>query len=231
MKKLFIALILFLSLVSFAQADNLTRRITYELGKVEGSIPQINMLIKKGEKVQAREMVEEALKQMEQIEAYQKEASINGEEIDEEELLISQAQETKRFLINKAAQLKNAIGVYIDCDASIFGNAYSLVDEIQGQLADIGCSFLEDKEQADWVVTIHASSREGNKMTTGSFSTYFCYVDLKLSIDKMANGKRVYQNAYNEKGGDTRNFEYAAKEAYQEIISEITPIIKEQITK
>lgn len=231
MKKLFIILISTLSLVSFTQADNLTRLISYELGKVEGSIPQINMLIKKGEKVQAREMVEEALRQMEQIEKYQKEASINGEEIDEEELLIPQAQETKRFLVNKASQLKNAIGVYIDCDAKIFGNEYSVVDEIQGQLADIGCSFLDEKEKADWVVTIHASSKEGNKMVTGSFTTYFSYVELKLSIDKIVNGKRVYQNAFNKKGGDTRNYEYAAKEAYQEIISEITSIIKEQITK
>lgn len=48
MKKLFIILISTLSLVSFTQADNLTRLISYELGKVEGSIPQINMLIKKG---------------------------------------------------------------------------------------------------------------------------------------------------------------------------------------
>lgn len=232
MKKLLIILLSVFLLIPFTHADNLTRRISYELGKVEGTIPQINMLIKKGEKVQAREMVEEALKQMEQIEAYQKEAALNGYDMDEDDLLIPQTQETKRFLVNKAAQLKNAINVYIRCEAKVFDNEYrTLTEEIQGQLSDLGCSFLDNAEQADWTITITASSRQGNKMQKGNFTTYFSYVDMQLTIDKMANGKRVYQNAFKEKGGDTRNFEYAANEAYQEIISQITPIIKEQITK
>ena len=229
MRRLWIIILSVLSLTAFAQTDKLVRRISYELGKVEGSIPQINMLMKKGEKVQAREMVDAALQQMEQIEAYQKEAALMDETIEDEDLFILQAQETKRFLVNKANQLKNAIGIYISCDAKIFGNDYSLKDELEGQLADLGCSFVEEKEQADWVITISASSREGNKMTAGGFSTYFSYVDLTMSIDKVANGKRVYQNAFSEKGGDTRSYEFAAKEAFMEISPQISAIIKEQV--
>ena len=229
MKRTLIILLSVLSLSVCAQSDKLVRRITYELGKVEGSIPQINMLMKKGEKVQAREMVDAALKQMEQIETYQKEAALDGS-YDEEDLLIPQAQETKRFLVNKANQLKNGIGVYIQCDAQLFGDYYSTVkDELQGRLADLGCSFVEEKEQADWAINITSSTREGNKMVNGNFTTYFSYVDLKLSIEKVANGKCVYQSAFSEKGGDTRNYSNAAKEAYQELIIQISKIIKEQI--
>lgn len=232
MKRLLIILLSTLSLTAFAQTDKLVRSISYELGKVEGSIPQINMLLKKGEKVQAREMVEEALKQMEKIEAYQKEAALLDDTIEEEDLFIPQARETKRFLINKANQLKNAIGIYINCEAKLFDKDYTTFkEELQGQLAGSGYSFTEDSESADWIIDISASSHEGNKMTTGGFATYFSYVDLKLSIDKKANGKRVYQNAFSEKGGDNRNYENAAKEAYQEIASQIIGVIKNQITQ
>lgn len=229
--KLFIFLFVASILTAHSETNTqqLVRRISYELGKVEGSIPQINMLMKKGEKVQAREMVDAALQQMEQIDAYQKEAALMDETLEDEDLFIPQTQETKRFLVNKANQLKNAIGIYITCDAQIFGSNYSLKDEIEGQLADVGCSFVDEKAQADWAITISASSREGNKMTTGGFTTYFSYVDLKLSIDKVANGKRVYQNAFSEKGGDTRSYELAAKEAYKEISPQISAIIKEQV--
>ena len=229
MKRIFIILLSVFSLTAFAQTDKLVRRISYELGKVEGSIPQINMLMKKGEKVQAREMVDAALTQMEQIEAYQKEAALMDETIDDEDLFISQTQETKRFLVNKANQLKNAIGIYIICNAHIFEHDYLLKEEIEGKLVDLGCSFVDEKEQADWIITISASSREGNKMSTGNFTTYFSYVDLQQSIDKVVDGKRVYQNVFSEKGSDTRSYEFAAKEAYQELISQIVPAIKNVI--
>jgi len=232
MKKLFILLFAAFSLTSFAQSDKLIRSITYELGKVEGTIPQINMLIKKGEKVQAREMVDDALKQIEQIEQKQKEAALYGDFEEEEDMLISQTQETKRFLVNKANQLKNAISIYISCDAKLFTQEYaSFKNEIQGQLADLGCSYVENPEQADWVINISSSAREGNKMTTGNFTTYFSYVDLQLSIDKVANGKRVYQNTFTEKGGNNISFERAAQEAYQELSPQISAVMKEYISK
>ena len=76
MKHFFIILISVLSLSVFAQtlsndeaerakmARQLTRGIPAELGKIEGAMPQINILIKKGEKMQAKAMVEEALRQI-----------------------------------------------------------------------------------------------------------------------------------------------------------------------
>lgn len=231
MRKLFILLFAVFSMASFAQTDKLIRSITYELGKVEGTIPQINMLMKKGEKIQAREMVDEALKQIEQIEEKQKEVALAGD-IEEEDLLITQTQETKRFLINKANQLKNAISIYINCDAKLFTGEYaSLKNEIQGPLADFGCSYVENPEQADWVIYVSASAREYNKMELGNFATYFSYVDLQLSIDKSSNGKRVYQNSFSEKGGNNISFERAAQEAYKELSPQISTIIKEYISQ
>ena len=230
MKKIILIFLAALSLTAFGQTDKALRHIMYELGKIEGSIPQINMLMKKGEKVQAREMVEASLKQIEQIEKEQQEIALDDSSLDEEDLLIPQTQETKRFLVNKANQLKNSIGIFIECDAKLFGADYiTLKDELQGQLADDSYSFVDNVEQADWIIRISASAREGNKMVTGNFTTYFSYVDMQVSIDKVANGKCIYQNSFSEKGGYNRNFERAAREAYQEIHTQIIPVIKEKL--
>ena len=54
-------------------------------------------------------------------------------------------------------------------------------------------------------------------------------MDIQLTIDKIANGKRVYQNAFSEKGGNNLSFERAAQEAYKELSPKISKIIQEQI--
>ena len=68
MKRLFIILLSIFSISAFGQTDKLMRQIALELGKVEGNLPQINILAKNGEKAQARAMIEEALLQIEKIE-------------------------------------------------------------------------------------------------------------------------------------------------------------------
>lgn len=80
MKHLFIIFLSTLFLSVFAQslptdvteraklARQLTRSIPMELGKIEGNMQQINVLIKKGEKVQAKAMVDEALQKIAKIE-------------------------------------------------------------------------------------------------------------------------------------------------------------------
>ena len=60
---------LFLSV--FAQSEQMLHQIAIDLAKVE-DMSQINILAKKGEKAQAKALAEEALWQIEKIEANQK---------------------------------------------------------------------------------------------------------------------------------------------------------------
>ena len=241
MKHFFIILISVLSLSVFAQtlsndeaerakmARQLTRSIPAELGKIEGAMPQINILIKKGEKVQAWTMVEEALQQIAKIEADQKTLALLDESADDEILMTAEVAEAKRYLTDKANKLRNAIGIYITCDAKLFDAEYpTFLKELQGELSQLGVSFVDSVEQADWKIAIKASTREYNKMESG---TYFAYADAQLTIDKIANGKRVYEDAISEKGGHTHNYDKAAREAYKYLIPRISAIIKEQISQ
>jgi len=232
MKRLLVIFLSLLSLTAMAQTDKLVRQITYEVGKVEGTIPQVNMLMKQGEKIQAREMVEDVLKQIEQIEGWQQQVLLVNKNADEEELLIAETNELKRFYTNKVAQLKNAIGIYIQCDAKLYDEDYTQLKEaVQGQLADLGCTFMDAAEGADWAVVISASARSGEWMDTEYARMWLTYVDVSLTIDKQATGKRVYQNAFSEKGGDPQSMEHAAREGYKNAAQKISAIIREQITQ
>ena len=188
--------------------------------------------VKKGEKVQARTMVEEALQQIAKIEADQKTLALLDETVDDEILMTSEVADAKRFLTDKANKLRNAIGIYITCDAKLFDvENTAFLKEIHGELSQFGVSFVDSVNQADWAINIQAKAREYNKVELGGATNYFVYVDAQMTIDKIANGKRVYEDAISEKAGHTFNYEQAARDAYKHLVPRIGAIIKEQIER
>ena len=88
---------------------------------------------------------------------------------------------------------------------------------------------MDSVEQADWKINLNANAREYNKVDLGGAANYFVYVDVQLAIDKLANGKRIYEDAISEKGGHTMNYEQAARQAYKDISPKISEILKKQI--
>ena len=245
MKRIYsLMMLMALSLLSFAQElpteeaerakliRQLTRDIPLALGKVEGTMPQINILIKKGEKNQAKDMVEEALAQIARIEGFQQQLSQLDETADEETLMLAQVQETKQYLMNKANQLRNAVGLYVVCDAKLFEAEYAtFCDELRGELSTLGVAFTENQEEADWTIVIKASPREHNTTQLGKYTTYFAYVDASVTIDKMANKKRIYADATSAKGGHVLGYDNAAREAYKVLAPQLATLIKEQISQ
>ena len=236
MKKLFLILLSVFSLTSFAQNNPqsalLAQQIIEQTEAVDAALPQINILIKKGEKVQARTMVEEALQQITKIEADQKTLALLDESADDEILMTAEVAEVKRYLTDKANKLRNAIGIYITCDAKLFDTEYPVfLKDLQGELSQLGVSFADSVEQADWSISIQAKAREYNKVELGGAANYFVYVDAQITMDKIANGKRVLEDAMSEKGGHTFNYEQAALDAYKHLTPRLSAAIKAQIEK
>ena len=236
MKKLFLILLSVFSLTSFAQNNPqsalLAQQIIEQTEAVDAALPQINILIKKGEKVQARTMVEEALQQITKIEADQKTLALLDESADDEILMTAEVAEVKRYLTDKANKLRNAIGIYITCDAKLFDTEYPVfLKDLQGELSQLGVSFVDSVEQADWSISIQAKAREYNKVELGGAANYFVYVDAQITMDKIANGKRVLEDAMSEKGGHTFNYEQAALDAYKHLTPRLSAAIKAQIEK
>lgn len=239
MRKLLLLPIFCFSLCIFAETSDTTltalqliNRIELKSQAVDAVLPQINILLKKGEKAQAKALVEESLAQIAQIETDQQQLLLISPDIREDQILLSQTQETKRYLTSKANILRNAITVYIRCEAKLFADNFdTFKEEIEGGLSEWGVSFLDDAKAADWSVTITAKAREFRKTDFDGVSTYYSYVDAKICIDKPSTGQRVYENKFTQKGGHTYNFEQAAREAYEDIVPMLNNIIIAHISQ
>lgn len=228
MKRLLILFLSILSLITLAQTDSrqLAQQITTEEDAVDASLPQINILIKKGEKAQAKTLIEKTLRQIETIEAdYKRLAQMNDAE-NADVPSLAQLQETKRYLTNKANLLRYTC-IYLQCDAQLTDGEYTaLKDDILTSLSDENVSFVDNVGMGDWTVTITAKVNECKK---ADFDAYFSYISAKTVMKKASNGKRVLDKTLTEKGGSPFGFEQAAQEAYKAIAPKISAIIKEQI--
>ena len=208
----------------------LEKKITVVLTKIETSLDQIDQLIATGQKMQARELAQKILPQFYEMEETQKILAAVDENADEETLQLQETRTLQHRLTGIIADLKNGINIYLDCKADMFSQNYlTLKGEIQGALSTMGCTFVRSASEADWVITVTATAREYNASSYGSVTTYFAYVNAKISIDKGATKQRIYEDVISEKGGHTHNYEQAARQAYKDISPKLSSIIKEQI--
>lgn len=208
----------------------LEKTMTVGLTKIETSLDQIDQLIATGQKIQASDLAQKTLPQFYEIDETQKILAAVDENADEETLQLQETRTLQHRLTELIAQLKHGINIYLSCSADMFGTNYSsLKGEIQGELSKLGCTFVNDAKQSDWAVYVKAPARQYNKHTTGNVSSYFCYVDANIVIEKTATGQRIYEDVISEKGGHTINYEQAARQAYRDISPKLSAIIKQQI--
>ena len=231
-KPYLLVLALAVSIIALAQNNwqisTEAKHIIVEMDAIESLLPQINVLSKKGEKSQAKELSQNALQRIQKIETKRSQLVQLGE-IDENLPSLAQIQEIKVYLNNKLHQLQ-IVYVYFHCNAEIFGKEYTtLKDDILSELSKCDVSFVDSANLSDWSITITAKTREFNKADFGSMSSYFSYVDAKTIIEKQSTRQRIYENTISLKGGHTQNYEQAARQAYKDISPRISAIIKEQI--
>ena len=208
----------------------LEKQITVALTKVEMSLDQVDQLIATGQKMQARSAAENALPLFAEVDEAQKLLVAVDADATEETLMLPETRTLQQRLMAMVAQLKNALTICIQCDASIFGTNYpTLSSTLQGHLSKLGCNFVSDPTTADWVIEIQSQAREYNVMTMGNVTTYFVYVDANVAVTKTATGQRVYENMFTEKGGHTHNYNQAARDAYKYVTPKICQVVEEQV--
>lgn len=206
------------------------KKITVSITKVETALDQVNEMINQGQKMQARESIKRLVPLFQELEQAQRILIAVDPMSDEESLQLAETKQLSQRYTRMAADLRNGINIYLTCTAKLFSaNFPTLKAEIQGELSKLGVSFVSNAAQADWIVTVNAAAREYNSMAFGSTTTYFAYVDINIAIEKKATGQRIYENEISEKGGHTKNFDYAAREAYKTLTPQVSAIIKEHI--
>ena len=184
-----------------------------------------------GQKSQARGVIERGLQNLVQAEEAQNLLTAVDETADEEMLQIDQTRSLNRQLTSLREQFRNALAVYLQCDAQLFGKDYSaLKGSIEGALSQTEVSFVTDPEEADWAIYILAEAQEHAKTDFGSMSNYAAFVEAHMDIDRISNGKRVYSSGLtSDIANHTRGFVPAAKEAYKNISPNIIEILKKQM--
>lgn len=146
------------------------------------------------------------------------------------QLYLNKINNNEQTIKSKLADLEYGVTYCVICTADNFGKNYSkLQNEIKGDLSTSGCNFVDDPNQADYVIYIDASSREYNQVNTSGGNAYFVYVDAVISIDKKATGQRVFEDEITVKGSHTMNYIEAGRDGYKKIRKEISEMLKENI--
>lgn len=213
-------------------SHRLMRRISTNIGKIESELRNVEFLIEKDEKVQAKNNLPSIRTMLEDIENDQRVMLSIDPSVTDEDLSIEDVKILKERYRAFNVALKNGIAIYLECTADMFGMKYTMLEsEIRGVLSEMGCEFVTKREQADWAVNVTAPAREYRATKFGSTTTYFTYVDATIVINKISTDQLVFEDLISEQGGHTYNFEQAAREAYKQISPRISAIIKEQIQK
>ena len=210
----------------------LEKKITVCLTKIESAMDQLDQQIAAGQKMQARDAAPKILPQFHELDEAQKILAAVDEDAEEESLQLLPTRALRGRLTQIIADLKNGINIYLSCNAKMFNTNYTaLKGEIQGELSKLGCTFVNSAAQSDWAVYVDASAREFNTSTVGGFSSYYVYIDAKISIDKTATGQRIYEEQLEPvKGSWTTNYVDAARyDGYKQISPIISAAIKKQI--
>lgn len=208
----------------------LEKQITVCLTKIETALDQIEQMIANGQKMAARDLAQETLPQFQEIDTAQNILAAVDDNADNESLQLQETRDLQHRLLQYAAQLKNGINIYLKCEASLFDSNYSTLGrELQGELSKTGCNFVSDAAQSDWALYVTATPRKYNASTYGSSTTYFCYVDVNIIVDKTTTGQRIYEDHISEKGGHTHNYNEAARDAYRYLAKKISEILLTQI--
>lgn len=128
------------------------------------------------------------------------------------------------------SNLHDSQKLYLICHAYIFGTEYTAFKgEIQSELSKMNITFATASANPEWIIYITAFAREYSKSESEEVSNFYAYVDVDLIIEKVTTGERIYQGRISEKGGHTRDYEYAAKIAYSKLTSRISAIIEKYI--
>ena len=211
--------------------NQLIKRLTLGLSKAEGILEQTEQLAADGKKVEAMQMLQKGSQLLHEAEDAQTLLGIVDDSADEETLESATMQTLQKRYDALMMQLKNAVSVYLNCDAALFGEQYKpLEGKVRGELSQMGVTFVSAPEQSDWAIYITASAREHNSRQFGTMTTYTAYVDATIAIEKTKSGQRIFDAQTDaEKGTSTVSFAEAARDAYKQLSPKISETIKQQI--
>ena len=187
--------------------------LTSHINQTESFIKTAQNLEKNGEKSKARQEIEKAKKTFENVlYAQTMLVVLNNNDLQQEK-----TGELYNTITQMYAQLAQAVYVFVESNEDLFGKKVNIIaNKLKADLAVNGCSFVENAEQADFKLTINASTRESD----ASNGFVFCYADVAIELFDNHKQKAVFNDELSEKGG-SNSTEKAARKAMENAVSKI----------
>lgn len=198
------------------------------LEKIRSTIESAAELENQSEKNKAKNLYKSTLPLFSQIQNSQGILAAINKDIQPTDLKMDVAMSYLQQLTLALSRLEQSILVFIETDEDLFGSKqHDIENQLKAELAKNNCSFSNEKENADWRISIKAKAREQNF----SNGFYFSYVDATVWLYKSSNNKNIYQNSFSQKGVHNISYTTAAQEAYKKSGQPIATELIEWINK
>ena len=190
-------------------------QISNQLQQVENAITLSASLFKSGQKAHARKVCEDALSPLSKVEFAQDliTAIVPGDTTGMQQ---SRFAQDKKTLLQSLIDLEQSIYVYFHCTETNFGQTVRILGpELKRILTNEQCSLTDEPEEADFVITVTASTREhdGN-VVHGDGVNKFSFADVEVEVYNNLKQKVVYSESVSVKNnGDGATYESAGRNA------------------
>lgn len=190
-------------------------QISLQLQQLENALALSITFVNDRQKTKARKACEDALQPLAKIEYAQDllTAVCPG---DTTGMRLHQLSRLKKELLQALVNLEQSTYVYLQCTETNFGQPVRILEpEMKRILAKEQCSFTEDPDEADFIITITASTRqhEGN-VAFGDGTFKFSYADIEIEVYSNFKKRQVYNGSVTVKNnGDVATYESAGRNA------------------
>ena len=204
--------------------NHFREKINMSLIRAESIIDNVSTLVEYGNKIKAREKAKTAMPLFAEVEYAQRLLlALDNSTNVRQSLQMEKAYRLKSEVLRLVADLQHSTAICLKCKAVTVGNRRypTLANAIKGKLSEIGCNFVEEPSQADWIIDIDASV---TKILNSSF--VFAYVNGSVKVTKTATGQVIYEESIDAvenghtadgiKGGGNSEAS-AASEAYKDV--------------
>ena len=86
----------------------------------------------------------------------------------------------------------------------------TLEPSVKETLAEKGYNFVDNKNDADFIITINANTTTGSEYE----GIYFAFLDINFSVIETSNGEEIYKTHLDQIKGGGSNYKKAGKKAY-----------------
>lgn len=206
----------------------LSKQIISHITHAEMAVEEAEGLLAEGEKGTAHKALEKATRYLQQVEEIQQKVQLVDANTEMEDMAFAESNALKQRASALSQQLKNGVKVYVGGDASVLNKSYpTFVQQIKQEISPIGCTFVANEKEADWVIRLHGTTQEYNTIQTDSYNAFVVITTVEIEIAQ--KGQIIYSGNVSKKGVHTMSIELAAQEAYSEARKEIAAQISEII--